>query len=129
MCTCAHKGEKEPEIGYKVFAYKMDELLTVSLKDIPEQLILKIHNIIGIYASFFAENIEHCSPITLFRNGKTLRFVLCFSGFMLKIGLHYLFFNMGNMIRLHYGAYIAYSHVFSSCFSKNFSSIFSLGQL
>ena len=36
MRTCAHKGEKEPKIGYKVFAYKMDELLTVSLKDIPE---------------------------------------------------------------------------------------------
>ena len=64
---------------------------TVSLKDIPESLILKIHNIVGIYASkFFVVNIEHFSPITIFMKGKTLRFVLCFSGFMLKIGLHYL---------------------------------------
>ena len=47
---------------------------TVSLKDIPESLILKIHNIVGIYASkFFVVNIEHFSPITIFMNGKTLR--------------------------------------------------------
>ena len=46
---------------------------TVSLKDIPESLILKIHNIVGIYASkFFVVNIEHFSPITIFMNGKML---------------------------------------------------------
>ena len=64
----------------------------VSLKDIIESLILKIHNIVGIYASkIFVVNIEHFSSITIIMNGKTVRFVLCFSGFILKNGLHYLF--------------------------------------
>ena len=86
--TRERKGQK---IGHRVFLYKM-ETITVSLKDIPESLILKIHNIVGIYASkFFVVNIEHCSPITMFMKGKALRFLLCFSGFMLKLGLHYLF--------------------------------------
>ena len=64
----------------------------VSLKDIIESLILKIHNIVGIYASkIFVVNIEHFSSITIIMNGKTVRFVLCFSGFILKNDLHYLF--------------------------------------
>ena len=44
------------------------------LKDMPESLILKIHNIVGICASkFFVVNIENFSPITIFMNDETLR--------------------------------------------------------
>ena len=101
---------------------------TVSLKHIPELLILKIHNIVGIYASkFFVVNIEHFSPITIFMNGKTLR-LSCVSVYV-ENWLSLSYFNMGNLIHLYYGAYIAYSHIFSSCFSKNFYSFFSFGQL
>ena len=101
---------------------------TVSLKNIPDSLILKIHNIVGICASkFFVVNIEHFSPITIFMNGKTLR-LSCVSVYV-ENWLSLSYFNMGNLIHLYYGAYIAYSHIFSSCFSKNFYSFFSFGQL
>ena len=88
MCV---QGREKAKIWSQCVFFQNGWTPTVSLKHIPELLILKIHNIVGIYASkFFVVNIEHFSPITIFMKGKTLRFVLCFSGFMLKIGLHYL---------------------------------------
>ena len=90
MCVQGRERAKKLVIG--CFLTKWMNSITVSLKDILESLILKIHNIFGIYASkFFVVNIEHCSPIAMFMKGKALRFLLCFSGFMLKLGLHYLF--------------------------------------
>ena len=86
MCV---QGREKAKIWSQCVFFQNGWTPTVSLKHIPELLILKIHNIVGIYASkFFVVNIEHFS--TIFMKGKTLRFVLCFSGFMLKIGLHYL---------------------------------------
>ena len=129
MGTCAYNGEVGPKNWSQGVYVQNGSTLTAPLKDLPGLLILKIFNIIGIYArKFFPVNIEHCSPITMFMNGKTLRFVLCFSGFILKIDLYYPFFKMGNMIRLHYGTFIAYFHIFSF-FSKIFYSIFSFIQL
>ena len=84
--------EKAKKLVIGCFPTKWMNSITVSLKGIPESLILKIHNIVGIYASkFFVVNIENCSPITMFMKGKALRFLLCFRGFMWKLGLHYLF--------------------------------------
>ena len=76
-------------------------------------------------SKFFVENVEHCSTITLFKNGKRVEVCPVFQRIYVENWPSLSFFNMGNMIHLHYGADIAYSHVFSSCFSKNFL-VFSL---
>ena len=128
MCVQGRERAKKLVIG--CFLTKWMNSITVSLKDILESLILKIHNIFGIYASkFFVVNKEHCSPITMFMKGKNAKVSPVFQRIYVETWPSLSLFNMSNMIRLHYGAYNAYSHVFSSCFSKNLYSILSFGQL
>ena len=48
MRTCAYKGEKGPKNWSQGVWLQNGLTLAVSRKDIPESLILKIHNIVGI---------------------------------------------------------------------------------
>ena len=82
--------------------------------------ILKLFDIAATYASPFSPaNIEHCSPITMFMNRETFRFVWCFSRF----NYPFLIWEIPVWFVSHY-TLIAYHYVFFSYFLKIFSQYF-----
>ena len=128
MRTCAYKGEVGPKNWSQGVHVQNGWTLTVLLKDLPGLLILKIFNIVGIYTSkFFPSNYRTLITNYNVHERKTL---VCpvFQRIYYEDWSLLSFFKMTNMIRLHHGTFIAYSHIFS-CYSKIFYNIFSFGQL
>ena len=87
-----------------------------------ESLILKIRNIVGIYASkFFSRTLFTNDNVYERQNAKVCP---VFQRIYFENWPSLSLFNIGNMIRLHYGTHIAYSHIFSSCFQRIFIVFF-----
>ena len=83
--------------------------------------ILKLFDSAAICASTCSHvNIEHCSPITMFMNRETIRFVWGFSRFSYP----FLIWEIPAWFVCHYCTLIAYYYVFFSCFLNIFWQYF-----